>query len=187
MDFQSGLMIRTLDEEVINALCDAGGIRFSLAVESGSDYIRNTILRKNCSKEKITSVVNLLKSRGVIVNAFFIIGFPEETEESLSETLEFMDNLNIDFPALNILRPTLGTDLFEQCYQDRLFTYEFDKSRLWTGEHETLHSQYGDMGFFIKPYKLTMEKLIEYDVKMNNVVKKKMRNWAIAKMRSKNN
>jgi radical SAM superfamily enzyme YgiQ (UPF0313 family) len=177
MNFQNGLMIRTLDDEVMDSLCEAGGVRFNIAIESGYDYIRNTILKKNCSKEKIIAVAERLKSKGVQVNAFFIIGFPEETEESLKETVELMEMLNVDVILLSKLEPFPGTRLFEQCLRDNLFTDNIQVDQLWKGEHGAINSTPDGERldqFLIKPYAIDMDKLLEYDEKMNRVIKKKM-------------
>jgi radical SAM superfamily enzyme YgiQ (UPF0313 family) len=187
LNFWNGLMIRTLDNEVIDALCEAGGIRFNIAIESGSDYIRNTILKKNCSKEKILAVADRLKSKGVQVNALFIIGFPEETEESLKETVELMEMLNVDMILLSKLKPLPGTRLFAQCLRDNLFTDDMNVDQLWKGEYTKLKSLINTVGteyFLIKPYAIDIEKLLEYDEKMNRVIKKKM--LALVRSRMKN-
>jgi radical SAM superfamily enzyme YgiQ (UPF0313 family) len=55
-------MVRTLDEEVIDYLVEAGGIRFWLAVESGSEFIRNKVMRKNVTEKQILKAASLLKN-----------------------------------------------------------------------------------------------------------------------------
>ncbi|GHU82991.1 hypothetical protein FACS189468_7750 [Spirochaetia bacterium] len=176
LHFFAGLMIRTLDDEVINALCSAGGIRFSLAVESGSDYIRNTILKKNCSKQKIVDTVNAFKKYNVLVNAFFIIGFPEETEETLNETAELIDALNTDSIALNKLLPIPGTALFTQCLRDNLFCGNIDIDEMWKGDSEIYYTQLNKLrmtDFLIKPYQLEMDKLEDYNTKIEKIITQK--------------
>jgi magnesium-protoporphyrin IX monomethyl ester (oxidative) cyclase len=181
-------MIRTLDDEIINALCEAGGIRFNLAIESGNDFIRNKLLRKNCSREKIFDTVGALRRHHVLVNAFFMIGFPEDTEETLGDTLTMIEELDIDALTLSKVTPLPGTALFAQCFHDDLFTSAIDVDSMWNGEHPIVKSLVdggGGGGFFIKPYNLTMDKLLEHNDKINAVIKKKMVRTALRQIRKK--
>lgn len=189
MNFWAGLMIRTLDQEVVDAMWEAGGIRFNLAVESGSDFIRNKIVRKNCSREKIIEIVNAIKKHDALANAFFMIGFPEETEESLEDTLHLINELDmIDAIVLSKVNPLPGTKLFEQCVRDDLFIEEIDKNQLWKGEHAMAKSMLdgGGLGhFIIKPYNLSIEKLNEYNDSIVKNIKIKMMEKAMTRIRGK--
>lgn len=189
LSFWAGLMVRTLDQELIDTMCEAGGVRFNLAIESGSDFIRNKIVRKNCSKEMIVNAVSALKKHDVLANAFFMIGFPEDTEESLQESIDLINELSIlDSIVLSKVNPLPGTALFAQCVRDKLFLENIDESQLWKGEHTLARSMIdgGGLGrFLIKPYKMTMEKLVEYDDRITQMIKKKMAKAAAGQMRNK--
>jgi magnesium-protoporphyrin IX monomethyl ester (oxidative) cyclase len=174
-DFSNGLMVRTLDEEVIDALCRAGGTRFYLAIESGSEYIRNKILHKNCSEQKIFDVISMIKKHQRLVVSFFLIGFPEETEETLNDTFSMIEKLEINTIAFGKVMPFPGTDLFEQCMKDNLFVNSFDVKNLWKGNYKTAES--GAADFFIKPYNLSMDKLYEHSQKIEALVTKKNEQW----------
>ena len=52
-------MVSALDREVMDALAAAGWVRGAIAIESGSDYIRNEIMGKRLKREKIYEVTNL--------------------------------------------------------------------------------------------------------------------------------
>jgi radical SAM superfamily enzyme YgiQ (UPF0313 family) len=170
MDFPNGLMIRTIDSEVIEALCDAGMLSGALAVESGSDFIRNNILHKGCSKEHIYNVIEGFNEHHVMLTIFLIMGFPEDTEETLSETLTFIKRaeglLLFNMPKL---MPFPGTKLYEQCKRDNLFVSEVDESKLMYGDFQfakpdkALSSNAtGPNSFVIKPYSLSLETLNDY-------------------------
>ncbi len=80
----NGISINTLNEEVLDALVSAGLVRVYLAIESGSEFIRNEIMGKHLSTEKIYEIVGLTKKHKQLhVKAYFIIGMPEETQETL--------------------------------------------------------------------------------------------------------
>ena len=60
---RGGFNIPSLDEELIAAMAEAGLVSASIAIEHGSDYIRNTVVGKGSGipEEKIYEVVDLLK------------------------------------------------------------------------------------------------------------------------------
>jgi radical SAM superfamily enzyme YgiQ (UPF0313 family) len=174
-EFPNGLMIRTLDEELIDSLYAAGGIRYSLAVESGSEYIRNKILHKNCSEQQILEVISLLKKHQAWVGIFILTGFPEETEETLNDTLLLIEKMEMDLSAIGKVMPFPGTALFEQCMKDSLFVNSVDVHSLWNGNYEIANA--GPNDFFIKPYNLSMDKLYEGFQKIEALAAEKNAKW----------
>jgi radical SAM superfamily enzyme YgiQ (UPF0313 family) len=169
-------MIRTLDEEVIDNLVEAGALRFWLAIESGSEFIRNKIMRKNVSEEKILETASLLKKQNVWVSAFFMLGMPEETEESCLDTMRMIEKLDIDnFAIPSHVNPLPGTKLFDQCVRDRLFTSEIRIDDLWEGDFS--YTGVGPEDFLIKPYNMEIAKLKEYDQKIKALMLQKNSVW----------
>jgi len=183
MEFSNGLMIKTLDKEVIDAICLAGGIIFPLAIESGSDFIRNVIMRKNCGEELIFEVVTNLRKHNVCIFALFMIGLPEETVETIDDTIKMIKELDIDSATLSIVRPFPGTVLYDQCKRDKLFTSIFDEDKLWAGDLDTYNDSAISIGtaglnfFPIKPYSLSLEVLKEKYVELHTLVELKKKKW----------
>ncbi|MBN1384041.1 MAG: B12-binding domain-containing radical SAM protein [Elusimicrobia bacterium] len=155
----NGLAINTLDEEVLDALVAAGMVRTGLAIESGSDFIRNKIMRKNLSKEKIYQVVDLTrKYKDLFVTAFFIMGMPEETKETLMDTYNMIKDINVNKVILMNIVPFPGTEVFKQALSDNLLVDPDIKNMYLTGERYFTNYQ----KFFIKPYKMELKDLIEF-------------------------
>lgn len=164
----NGLYVRSLDQDVIDALVSAGWVRGALAIESGSDYIRNIIIKKNISKEKVYEIVGLIKKYPqVYVKAYFIIGMPEDTNETLMETYNMINDLNIDEPTITNVVPFPGTKLFDQCVRDRLFIDDVDLSTLWKDNSFYLTN---NQRFFLKPYKIELEELKSYRTKLDQLL-----------------
>lgn len=182
---QGGLSLKTLDEEVVDLMRRAGFIIVGLAVESGSDYIRNTIMRKGTSREQIINAFALCRATGMEVNAFFIVGMPEDTEETLQETRMLIEEIDATRVSINIAKPVPGTRLFEQCVADNLLIGGFDADRLWTGEAESKKESPAikillngsDRQFWIKPYHLSLERLKEIDAELLHIAYEKSKAW----------
>jgi magnesium-protoporphyrin IX monomethyl ester (oxidative) cyclase len=49
----NGVFLRSLDQEVIESMVEAGWVRGALAIESGSEFIRNKVMGKRLPQEKI--------------------------------------------------------------------------------------------------------------------------------------
>jgi len=108
----NGLSAKTLDDETIWHLKAAGALEICVAVESGSEYIRNTVYNKNISSEKIRSVVASCKRHGLPCKAFFMVGAPEDSELTVRESIDLMRQIKI--PAyINITTPYKGTKLYD--------------------------------------------------------------------------
>jgi len=152
----NGLSINTLSAEVLDALVSAGMVRTNLAIESGCDFIRNKIMRKNLPREKILEVAKLIKRyKNLKVSAFFIMGMPEDTEDTLRETYDLIQQLNFDRVYLMNIVPFPGTEVFEQAKKDNLLIDSCpEKSYLSDDMYLTNYNK-----LFLKPYKLQLQDL----------------------------
>lgn len=169
----SGLHIATIDKDIVDALCDAGYLHAILPVEHASEFIRNKVIGKKLSCDKIFEVAELFKKRSVITRGFFIIGFPEETNETIEETMQMIKDLDLDLVNVFNLIPFPGTRLFQQCLENKLFLNTVDTNTLWEGELglDTSDRSYG--GFYLKPFAMSMEQLIECRKKIDQLVHEK--------------
>jgi radical SAM superfamily enzyme YgiQ (UPF0313 family) len=168
----NGLYVNSLDPDVIDALASAGWVRGALAIESGSDYIRNTIMKKNLSEEKIHAVVShLRKHPQVYTKAYFIIGMPEDTAQTLENTYAMIESLDIDEPTVTNVVPFPGTELFKQCLDDGLLIDNLEVRNLWRDESFFLTN---NDRFFLKPYRLSIEELQDYRKKLDQLLTRKI-------------
>lgn len=163
----NGIYINSLDKEVIDAMVEAGWIRGALGIEHGSDYIRNEIIGKNIKREKIYEVAEYCrKHKQLFIKGLFIMGFPEDTYQTLMETYYMIEDLKLDKVFVCNLLPFPGTRIFEQAVRDNLFIKEIDIKNLWK---ERMVAD--DLNkFFIKPYKMEIGELFEFRKKLNKLI-----------------
>ena len=106
-----------LDEEICELMAQAGCVRVKLGFESGSDKVLKDI-QKDETKEDMKIGAKMLKDAGVPFTAYFMAGFPTETDEDLRETINFAKEIDADYYSLSVLAPYYGTkmyyDLIEQ-------------------------------------------------------------------------
>jgi radical SAM superfamily enzyme YgiQ (UPF0313 family) len=72
------------DEEIAELMKQAGCTRVKLGFESGSDRILKNIQKDETTEDMIKGA-KLLKDAGVPFTAYFMAGFPGETDEDLRE------------------------------------------------------------------------------------------------------
>jgi len=107
-------------EDLSQGYCDL--IQFG--VESGNDYIRNTVMDRKMSRETIVDAFKLTKKYGVKTTAITIIGVPGETHEMLLDTVKLNRELNPTYSGVNIFYPYKGTPLGDKCFKDGLVDLE---------------------------------------------------------------
>jgi anaerobic magnesium-protoporphyrin IX monomethyl ester cyclase len=169
-DTPNGLAINRLDREIIDALVEAGMVRISLAIESGSEYIRNDVMKKGLKTEKIFNVFDACaKHNHLFINGFFIIGTPQETHQTLEDTFYIIRKLPLDKYALSYATPYPGTELFKFCAINNLLKFEVD-------EYVDIEDLQGrsDMPHF-KPFNLSIADLVEFKQKADNFMLEKRR------------
>lgn len=163
-DICNGLMPSTLDDDVIDLLAESGYVYSWLAVESGSEFIRNVVMNKHLSQEKIHSVIKSMRRYPHIhIGAFMLMGMPEETRETLDETIQLLETLDLDDFKMAVATPFPGTKLFEQCLKDGLFLTDNETiQNLWCSPNWYLHILNKEPTLFFKPYKMSVADIQEY-------------------------
>jgi radical SAM superfamily enzyme YgiQ (UPF0313 family) len=122
------------------------------------------------------------------VMAFFILGMPEETEESFQQTIDLLQEIDATRITVNVAKPLPGTRLFEQCVRDNLLVGGFDADTLWTGEAEQSNVlkeesylqrllNHARQQFWIKPYQLSLDRLAEMDLELQEIAYEKSKAW----------
>lgn len=101
----SGLAIFAMDEELLDKMCEAGYYSISLAIESGVPDVLK-LMNKKVDLVKAKGLIVHARSLGMKTKAFFILGYPGETKETMKRTVDYAGNLGADwclfFPATNL-------------------------------------------------------------------------------------
>jgi radical SAM superfamily enzyme YgiQ (UPF0313 family) len=122
--FDCLLRANVIDEEFIRLLKDAGCYQMSIGVESGNEYIRNTVMNRKMTNQQIINAFALARKYGISTNAINIIGVPGETEEMIRDTIRLNRQLKPTSSGVNIFYPYKGTKLGDECVRQGLFSEE---------------------------------------------------------------
>jgi anaerobic magnesium-protoporphyrin IX monomethyl ester cyclase len=112
LHFPNGIRSDILETEDIAIFKQAGTVSISFAIETSSPRLQKMI-HKNLNIEKTASVINASVKAGIYSAGFFMIGFPTETYEEASGTVEFAVRSVLHRAFFLFAVPFAGTELAE--------------------------------------------------------------------------
>ena len=121
---------------------------------------------KRLPEEKIYEVREIYREHDLLTRAVFIMGFPEDTHDTLQDTYDMITKLECDINNVFSLIPFPGTKLFNQAVAENLFLGEMNFDDFWKGEMDLNALQ---KVFYIKPYNLDEDELWEWRQKFDAV------------------
>ncbi len=86
-----------------------------LAIESGSERIRNEVYGKKLSREKIFEVFRWFHKEGIPTIGYFLVGAPGEKRADFEETKKLLAELPMSLATVGIFTPYPGTELYDEC------------------------------------------------------------------------
>jgi radical SAM superfamily enzyme YgiQ (UPF0313 family) len=92
---------------------EAGCEGLHLGVESGDEKILSRTAKKGVSIDMIKRVFSDAKDVGIKTGAFFMIGLPGETKQSIWKSFKLMEEINPDRVFLAAVTPYPGTELYK--------------------------------------------------------------------------
>ena len=109
--------VDTLREDNAKLMAESGCHMINFGVESGSPKILHNLdkgLGENPIevKNKIRKAFDLCHKNGISTKASFMFGSPEETEESIQETIDMIYEIMPDYMWIFSLTPIVGTELW---------------------------------------------------------------------------
>lgn len=142
--------VTTVDRSLLKLMKRAGCYLIGYGIESGDQKIRRNI-KKGITEGQCLKAFKLSKEVGLKTQAFFMIGNPGETEETIKKTINLAIKLNPTLVFFSPLVPYPGTEIYKQ-----LCGVHFDPSRNWSD-----YSAFGD-GLALKLHNISTEKLKYY-------------------------
>ncbi len=137
-----------IDEELAQLMAKAGCMEVSLGFESGCERILRK-LNKKYSPDDVRRTSEMLKKAGTRQMGFLLLGGPGETKESVQESLEFADSLDLDAMKITIgIRIYPNTALAREAVEEGLilphnnllFPRFYVVPELWEWLYETVRS-----------------------------------------------
>lgn len=123
-----------IDEDLVMLMKAAGCVRVKIGVESGSDEILKRVY-KGITTSQIRQAVKAIRKADIPITAYYMIGFPGETDDDVQKTIQLAEEIGAEYNSLSIIAPYYGTELYKRMEDDghdfgnRKWEYFFHQSR----------------------------------------------------------
>jgi len=101
--------------ELFANLKEAGCYRVMMSIESGNDFIRNEIMKRDISRKQLLDSFKWARAYGIETSGVGMVGLPFETKEAVWDTLKTMAATKTTSFMLNVFYPYRGTYLYDVC------------------------------------------------------------------------
>jgi magnesium-protoporphyrin IX monomethyl ester (oxidative) cyclase len=128
----NGVAVFGLDDELLGLFKRTGCQRLSLAVESGCQSTLTEIIGKPIRLAQVDAVVRSCNRLGLKTTAFFVLGLPGETRETIAESMRYAARLPVSSLCIMAASPYPGTRLATVCDEGGYYKDGFEPDRLFT-------------------------------------------------------
>ena len=138
LPFSCNIRVDRVDEAMIRDMAQSGCWGISFGIESGSEYIRNTILKKNLKEEDIVRNAALIKKHGIKLIVTNLLGLPDETLDDAFATIKLNQRIRADYIRANVLVPYPKTGIVDYAIKRGLLPDDFS---IHTFDQNMRHAQ----------------------------------------------
>jgi len=131
------------DADILPKYAKAGIIHVYLGAETSTDEMLSS-LNKGTTVDQNKQAIDLLKANDIMIEASFMIGFPNETWDTIKKTTSEAIRLNPDIAVFPVITPMPFTPLWTEMH---------DRIRVWD------YAKYNLVEPIVEPYEMTMEEV----------------------------
>lgn len=118
-----------LDEDLVKLMVEAGCYTIGIGLESGSDRMLE-IIKKHITMSEFRKACAMLDRHNVNYGVFLMVGFPEETEEDIRKTIDYVRTSRAPSICLSIFTPYPGCESYERAKEMGMIDGDLDWSNL---------------------------------------------------------
>lgn len=121
------------DDEMLLSMRRAGFRWLGIGIESGSEHVRDGVEKKGWTHQKIHDAVRRVQGAGIAVAANYIFGLPDDTLESMNQTLYMAKELNTEWANFYCAMAYPGSALHRQATKEGWALPESPGGSGWIG------------------------------------------------------
>jgi radical SAM superfamily enzyme YgiQ (UPF0313 family) len=114
----------SLTDDICQMLANSGCIEARIGYETGNEQQRNMLLDKKTSDQDLRIAFNKLRKYGILSVAFAMIGLPDESWFTFTDTVRSLVELKPDLIRMTFLYPYKHTKIYDLCVKRNLFKSE---------------------------------------------------------------
>ena len=130
--------VDTVKDRYLEKLKRAGFNWLALGVESGSKYVRNGVEKGRFNDLDIVKMTNKIKEHDIYIIANYIFGLPDDTTQSMQETLDLSLEINAEWANFYCAMAYPGSPLYEKAKELKMPLPDDPDGPGWIG-----YSQHG--------------------------------------------
>ncbi|HEY7655536.1 MAG TPA: radical SAM protein [Burkholderiales bacterium] len=111
--------VDTVKDEFLDKLARAGFRWLALGIESGSKHVRDGVEKGRFGSPEILKVVKKIQDAGINVIGNYIFGLPDDTHESMQETLDLALEANCEFANFYCAMAYPGSKLYAMAVEKK--------------------------------------------------------------------
>ena len=123
----------SINTDMLAKMKQSGCKSLTIGVESGDEYILKNVVKKRIKLPDVEEFARRSKRVNLPLRAFFVLGFPGETLETMQRTADFALHLlktyNVEIINL-IATPLFGTELYDICRKSNFIPDEITSRML---------------------------------------------------------
>ena len=138
-DTPNGVSPWLLNDEILEAMRNAGCYRINLAIESGNQFVLDKIINKPVKLKQIPDLVKKIKRLGMDVSTFIVVGNYSrdhvETFDQMRDSFKFCRSLDVDI-HVSMLTAYPGSDVLDIAIEKDYLVEGFDWDELSIQKHQ---------------------------------------------------
>lgn len=105
--------------EMFKQMKDAGCYKVHFGIESGDQNVINKV-QKAITLDQVRNATRYCKAAGIRTKGYFMLGLPGDTIETMRNTLDFANDLELDDYMFSITTPFPGTELWNSIDKSKI-------------------------------------------------------------------
>ena len=118
--------VDTINLEILQKMKKAGCWEISYGLESGSDKMLKE-MRKATKVEQARKAIHWTNEAGIRSKGLFMLGYPNETEETIEQTKKFIQEIPLTTMNLSKFTPYPGTPIYIKLYGTSIRDEDWDR------------------------------------------------------------
>lgn len=132
INLQNGVRADRVTLPLVKKMKKAGVFKVGIGVESGNPEILKKIV-KGLDLEKVKIANSWFKNEHISTSAFFMVGLPYDTEETIDQTIRFAIDLDPDIANFSVFVPLPDTRIFNELSEAGLIDHAQYEEGLTSG------------------------------------------------------
>jgi len=122
---RSGIRVDKVTPGLVAKMKQAKFFKVAVGVETGDEAMMKR-MKKGLALDKVKPVIRMFRDAGINVHAFFMVGLPGDTPETMEKTIAFAKEANPHIANFSIALPLPGTELYAYVRKEGKFLVDIN-------------------------------------------------------------